>query len=148
MRVQTLRATFRETVQALDVHRLKFVDESGVTLAMIRRYGRATPGQRVVDHVPANYGTNQTMIAALGLAGPLPKDHALRHGGCHGAGKFRLGIHHGGRTRFEVSQMAQRADDPPAARLDHGGDGGVGRGLALEKAWLAPLVGTIQRDPL
>jgi len=45
------------------------VDESGATLAMIRRYGRATPGQRVVDHVPANYGDNYTMLAALGLAG-------------------------------------------------------------------------------
>lgn len=36
---------------------------------MIRRYGRATPGQRVVDHVPDNYGTNYTMLAALGLDG-------------------------------------------------------------------------------
>ena len=36
---------------------------------MIRRYGRATPGQRVVDHVPDNYGTNQTIVAALGLDG-------------------------------------------------------------------------------
>lgn len=53
----------------LDVHRLKFVDESGATLAMIRRYGRATPGQRVVDHVPDNYGVNYTMLAAMGLDG-------------------------------------------------------------------------------
>jgi transposase len=68
-RVQTLRAACQETVQALDVHRLKFVDESGATLAMIRRYGRATPGQRVVDHVPDNYGTNYTMLAAIGLDG-------------------------------------------------------------------------------
>jgi transposase len=45
------------------------VDESGATLAMIRRYGRATPGQRVVDQVPANYGANYTMLAALGLDG-------------------------------------------------------------------------------
>ena len=36
---------------------------------MLRRYGRATPGQRVVDHVPDNYGTNQTMLAALSLDG-------------------------------------------------------------------------------
>jgi transposase len=64
-----LRVTFRETVTALDAHRLTFVDESGVTLAMTRRYGRATPGQRVVDHVPDNYGANQTMLAALGLEG-------------------------------------------------------------------------------
>jgi transposase len=64
-----LRATFRATVAALDVRRLKFVDESGVTLAMTRRYGRATPGQRGVDHVPNNYGTHQTMLAALSLEG-------------------------------------------------------------------------------
>ena len=36
---------------------------------MIRRYGRATPGQRVVAHVPDNYGTTQTIIAALSLDG-------------------------------------------------------------------------------
>jgi transposase len=36
---------------------------------MIRRYGRAAPGQRVVDHVPDNYGNNYTMLAALGLEG-------------------------------------------------------------------------------
>ena len=80
-RVQTLRAAFRETVQALDVHRLKFIDESGATLAMSRRYGRATPGQRVVDHVPDNYGTNQTIIAALGLGGldaPWVVDGAIK----------------------------------------------------------------------
>jgi transposase len=45
------------------------VDESGATLAMIRRYGRATPGQRVVDHGPDNSGDNYTMLAALGLKG-------------------------------------------------------------------------------
>ena len=63
------RAAFPETGQVLDVHRLQFVDAAGATLAMIRRYGRATPGQRVVDHVPDNYGPNQTMVAALGLHG-------------------------------------------------------------------------------
>ena len=68
-RVQTLRAAFWETVKILDGHRLKFVDELGATLAMVRRYGRATPGQRVVDHVPDNYGTNHTRVAALGLNG-------------------------------------------------------------------------------
>jgi DDE superfamily endonuclease len=45
------------------------VDESGATLAMSRRYGRAIPGHRVVDHVPANYGINYTMLAALGRDG-------------------------------------------------------------------------------
>jgi transposase len=64
-----LRTAFRTTVQDLDVRRLIFVDESGVNLAMTRRFGRATPGQRVVDSVPDNYGSNQTMLAALSLAG-------------------------------------------------------------------------------
>ena len=41
----------------------------GVTLAMTRRFGRATPGQRVVDSVPGNYGTTQTMLAVMGLDG-------------------------------------------------------------------------------
>jgi transposase len=68
-RVQTLRTTCRATVHPLNVHRLKCVDASGVTLAMIRRYGRATPGQRVVAHVPDNYGSNETLLAALGLDG-------------------------------------------------------------------------------
>lgn len=64
-----MRTAFRATVQDLDVHRLIFVDESGVNLAMTRRFGRATPGQRVVESVPENYGSNQTMLAALSLDG-------------------------------------------------------------------------------
>jgi transposase len=36
---------------------------------MVRRDGRATPGPRVVDHVPDSYGVNYTMLATLGLNG-------------------------------------------------------------------------------
>ena len=36
---------------------------------MTRRFGRATPGQRVVDSLPAKYGTPQTMLAVRGLNG-------------------------------------------------------------------------------
>jgi transposase len=68
-RVRTLRAAFRETVKACEVRQMKFVDESGATLAMTRRYGRAAPGQRVVDSVPVNDGENYTMLAAVGLDG-------------------------------------------------------------------------------
>lgn len=64
-----MRLAFRGTVQDLDVNCLKFVDEAGVNLAMTRCFGRATPGQRVIDSVPKNYGTNQTMLAALSLDG-------------------------------------------------------------------------------
>ena len=48
---------------------MKFVDESGVNLAMTRRYGRSPPGTRVVGHVPQNYGPNVTMLGALGIHG-------------------------------------------------------------------------------
>jgi hypothetical protein len=94
--------------------------------------------------------------AAYVLPGPFPKGDALLHGGCHGAGKFRLGIHQGVKacrhdgvqTCFEVSQMAELADDPPADLLDHVGDVGVGRGLALEKAGLEARFSAIQIDAL
>lgn len=51
------------------VERYKFIDESGVNLAMTRLFGRAPRGERVVDTVPQNYGPNVTMIGALSLQG-------------------------------------------------------------------------------
>jgi len=36
---------------------------------MTRLYGRARPGERVVDSVPQNYGSSQTMLACLSLGG-------------------------------------------------------------------------------
>jgi transposase len=50
---------------ALDVQRLKVIDESGVNLAMTRLYGRAPSGERVVGSVPQNYGQNITILGAL-----------------------------------------------------------------------------------
>ena len=68
-RVRTLRTAVLDTGQALDVRRLQCVDASGTTLAMMRRYGRAPPGPRVVDSVPVNSGENSTLLAAVGLDG-------------------------------------------------------------------------------
>jgi transposase len=48
---------------------LKFVDESGVNLAMTRLYGRAPTGERVIGSIPHNYGQNVTMLGALGVHG-------------------------------------------------------------------------------
>jgi transposase len=56
-------------IESLDRAHLKFIDESGVNLAMTRRYGRAPRGERVVGAVPQNYGANVTMIAALSPQG-------------------------------------------------------------------------------
>lgn len=56
-------------ITALDPRRLKFVDESGVNLAMTRLYGRAQPGERVIGTVPQNYGPNITILGAVGVQG-------------------------------------------------------------------------------
>ena len=68
-RVQQARALYQQQVTALDLRRLKFVDESGVNLAMTRLYGRAPTGERVLGTVPQNYGPNVTMLGALGAHG-------------------------------------------------------------------------------
>ena len=56
-------------IEPLDVQGLKFIDESGVNLAMTRLYGRAPKGRRVIDRVPHNYGPTITMLGALGRHG-------------------------------------------------------------------------------
>ena len=45
------------------------MDESGVNLALTRRYARAPRGKRAVGSVPQNYGQNLTVLAALGRQG-------------------------------------------------------------------------------
>ncbi|WP_159917438.1 IS630 family transposase [Pantoea sp. 18069] len=79
---KTLHASERDTAQVRQardqywqdiarhpVKRLKFVDESGVNIAMTRRYGRARRGQRVHDAVPENWGRNVTVLGALSYQG-------------------------------------------------------------------------------
>lgn len=68
-RVQQARASYREEVATLDPQRFKFIDESGVNLALTRLYGRAPRGERVIGAVPQNYGANVTMLASLGSQG-------------------------------------------------------------------------------
>jgi transposase len=68
-RIQQARADYRQLMATMDVRRLKFVDESGVNLAMTRLYGRAPRGTRVIGSVPQNYGSNVTMLGTLGVQG-------------------------------------------------------------------------------
>jgi transposase len=68
-RLQQARADDRELIETLDLEHLKFIDESGVNLAMPRSYGRASRGERVVGAVPQNSGANVTMSAALSVQG-------------------------------------------------------------------------------
>jgi transposase len=63
------RADFRARAAAWVVQRVKWLDEMGSQLNLTRRYGRALPGERVVEGVPAGYGSNYTLLAVLSLTG-------------------------------------------------------------------------------
>jgi transposase len=68
-RVQQARLTYGEKLATVDLERVKFVDESGVNLALTRLYGRAPAGTRAVGSVPQNSGTNVTLLGASGMSG-------------------------------------------------------------------------------
>jgi len=68
-RVQSERALYRDLSATLDLRRVKFIDESGLNLAMTRLYGRAPRGERVLGSAPQNYGPNVTILGALSCAG-------------------------------------------------------------------------------
>lgn len=51
---------------AQPVQQFKFLDETSVWLNMTRRYGRAAPGVRVVEHAAFQPGQSFTSLAVLG----------------------------------------------------------------------------------
>jgi transposase len=67
--VKRLRQAFRQQMEDQPAARLKFCDESGAHLGMTRLYGRAAPGQRVVEGTPDYSGAHYTMISTLGCDG-------------------------------------------------------------------------------
>ena len=54
---------------AIDPGHWVFLDETGVTTDLLRRYGRGLRGQRVSDHAPYGRWHTSTFIAALRLEG-------------------------------------------------------------------------------
>jgi transposase len=68
-RVQQARVRYWQRITALDVRRMKVVDESGVNVALTPLYGRAPKGERGIGTVPQNYGQNVTMLGTLGVEG-------------------------------------------------------------------------------
>ena len=67
-RVLKQRARYRRRARRLDPRRCKFIDESGVNVAMTRRYGRAPRGQRVFGSV-AKSATGPPKTAEIRKAG-------------------------------------------------------------------------------
>lgn len=49
----------------LDAQRLVFIDETAVTTKMVRQYGRAPIGERLVAKVPHGHWKTLTLVAAL-----------------------------------------------------------------------------------
>jgi transposase len=68
-RVQAERLHYRDLSAALDLRRVKFIDESGINLALTRLYGRAPRGERALGSAPQNYGQNVTILGALSYTG-------------------------------------------------------------------------------
>ncbi len=68
-RVQAERMRYRDLSATLDLRRVKFIDESGINLAMTRLYGRAPRGERALGSAPQNYGQNVTILGALSCTG-------------------------------------------------------------------------------
>jgi transposase len=70
-RVQNLRREYWTTIGEVSLKDLVFIDETGVNLAMNRRYARAFRGKRAYGKCPYNRGSNVTLIGAIALSGFL-----------------------------------------------------------------------------
>jgi hypothetical protein len=66
---QEKRPVWRDQIAEIDPARFVFVDESGVTRSMTRRYGRAPKGERVSGAVPFGRWEVTTLMGALALDG-------------------------------------------------------------------------------
>lgn len=67
--VRARRQQWREQAGRIDPARLIFLDESGATTEMTRRYGRAMPSQRVHDSTPAGHWRTLTLLGAIRRSG-------------------------------------------------------------------------------
>jgi transposase len=70
-RVQAQRQFWQTEACHIDPSQFVFVDESGVTTEMTRRYGRALHGARVDEGVPAGRWRTLTVLGAVSLSGWL-----------------------------------------------------------------------------
>lgn len=74
------RRRWRDTQPLHDARAYIFLDESGVTTDLLRRYGRSPRGVRLHDHTPCGHGQTHTVVAGLridGLVAPAVFDGPL-----------------------------------------------------------------------
>jgi transposase len=75
--VAAARRRWHDTQPLHDARAYVFVDESGVTTDLLRRYGRSPRGVRLRDYTPCGHWQTHTVIAALrvdGLTAPAVFD--------------------------------------------------------------------------
>jgi transposase len=71
---------WRAAQPVLNPARLVFIDESGFSTNMARRYGRCRRGRRLIGRVPHGHWQTSTLVAGLRLGGvvaPCVIDHAM-----------------------------------------------------------------------
>jgi transposase len=67
--VRRRREDWAEVTRQIDPSRLIFLDETGATTEMTRRYGRAIRGQRVNEGTPAGHWRTLTVLGAIRQSG-------------------------------------------------------------------------------
>lgn len=73
------RREFLKVIATIDLERLLFLDETGITTTMTRLYGRAPAGQRVHEATPQSHWKVVTLIGALrssGIVAPMTVEAA------------------------------------------------------------------------
>jgi transposase len=78
--VQLRRADWCAKRSRLPAEKLVFIDETSLKTNLIRMYGRARRGQRVVDYAPHGHWKTTTLVSALrshALTAPMVIDGAL-----------------------------------------------------------------------
>ncbi|HEU4985009.1 MAG TPA: IS630 family transposase [Nitrososphaera sp.] len=78
--VHEQRLRWRAEMLHLDVQKLVFIDETGFRTNMVRRYGRAARGKRLVAPAPYGHWKTTTFVAALRhdqLTAPMVVDGAM-----------------------------------------------------------------------
>lgn len=63
--MQQARLEWRQNQPSLDIEHLVFLDETGTTTNMTRRYGRADGGRRCIAAVPHGHWKTTTFVAGL-----------------------------------------------------------------------------------
>lgn len=70
--MKLLRRAFAEQIEQEFgplIKHLKFIDESGAHVGLTRWFGRAAPGERVVEATPGHSGAHYSVVAAIGWNG-------------------------------------------------------------------------------